>query len=121
MPLNNYRMFRFVDGKMRGFLINKNLSLYYWLKKGVGKTMALRIASGLEGVILIFGREEVPSINQDRVTAQRPEFISGARTRFQVKMRRWKIFHAIRFIWMRMRTETLRLSIIAHSRRRHSS
>jgi hypothetical protein len=47
---------------MRSFLINKNLSLYYWLKKKIGKRKALRIATGIEGVILIFGREEPPGI-----------------------------------------------------------
>jgi hypothetical protein len=41
---------------MRGFLINKNLSLYYWLKKRIGKEKASRIANTLEKVILIFGR-----------------------------------------------------------------
>jgi len=41
---------------MRGFLINKNLSLYYWLKKRIGKESAYRVASVFEKVILIFGR-----------------------------------------------------------------
>jgi len=40
---------------MRSFLINKNLSFYYWLRKRIGKTGALRVASTLEKVILIFG------------------------------------------------------------------
>jgi len=44
---------------MRSFLINKNLSLYYWLKKRTGKKRAYRVASTLEKVILIFGREQV--------------------------------------------------------------
>ena len=44
---------------MRSFLINKNLSLYYWLKKGIGKKSAYRVASVFEKVILIFGREQV--------------------------------------------------------------
>ncbi len=43
---------------MRGFLINKNLSLYYWLKKKVGKERAYRVANTIEKVILIFGREQ---------------------------------------------------------------
>jgi hypothetical protein len=46
---------------MRSFLINKNLSLYYWLKKRIGKRGALRVASSLEKVILIFGREQIGS------------------------------------------------------------
>jgi hypothetical protein len=44
---------------MRSYLINKNLSLYYWLKKRIGKERAYRVASVLEKVILIFGREQV--------------------------------------------------------------
>ena len=45
---------------MRGFLMNKNLCLYYWLRKKIGKKPALWVASNIEGTILIFGREEVP-------------------------------------------------------------
>jgi hypothetical protein len=41
---------------MRGFLINKNLSLYYWLKKRIGKESAYRVAGVFEKIILIFGR-----------------------------------------------------------------
>jgi hypothetical protein len=44
---------------MRGFLINKNLSLYYWLKKRIGKDWALRVATTAERIILIFGREKI--------------------------------------------------------------
>jgi len=42
---------------MRGFLINKNLSLCYLLKKRIGKEKAYKVANALEKVILIFGRE----------------------------------------------------------------
>jgi hypothetical protein len=41
---------------MRGFLINKYLSLYYWLKKRIGKENAYRGVSVFEKVILIFRR-----------------------------------------------------------------
>ncbi len=41
---------------MRGFLINKNLSFYYWLRKKIGKERAYRVAIVFEKVILIFGR-----------------------------------------------------------------
>jgi hypothetical protein len=41
---------------MRGFLINKNMPLYYWLKKRIGKESAYRVARVFEKVILIFGR-----------------------------------------------------------------
>jgi len=44
---------------MRSFLINKNLSLYYWLKKRIGKRGAFRLVNSIEKVILIFGREQV--------------------------------------------------------------
>jgi len=46
---------------MRSFLINKDLSFYYWLKKGIGKREALRVASTIEKAILIFGREQIGS------------------------------------------------------------
>ena len=42
---------------MRVFLINKNLSVYYRLKKRIGKESAYRVANVFEKVILIFGRE----------------------------------------------------------------
>jgi len=45
---------------MRSFLINKNISLYYWLKKRIGKTIAFEVANTIEKVILIFGRERIP-------------------------------------------------------------
>ena len=44
---------------MRSFLINKNLSLYYWLKKRIGKRGAFWVVNTIEKVILIFGREQV--------------------------------------------------------------
>ena len=45
---------------MRSFLINKNLCLYYWLKKRIGKKLAFCIAITLEKGFLIFGREKIP-------------------------------------------------------------
>jgi hypothetical protein len=44
---------------MRSFLINRNLSLYYWLKKRIGKRGAFWVANSIEKVVLIFGREQV--------------------------------------------------------------
>ena len=44
---------------MRSELINKNLSLYYWLRGRIGKTGALRVANTVEKMILIFGRERM--------------------------------------------------------------
>jgi hypothetical protein len=45
---------------MRSFLINKNMSLYYWLRRRIGKPIAFRVANAIEKVILIFGRERMP-------------------------------------------------------------
>jgi hypothetical protein len=50
---------------MRGFLINKNLCFYYWLKKRIGKTRALGVANIIEKIILILGREAIPYSNGD--------------------------------------------------------
>ena len=44
---------------MRSFLINKNLCLYYWLKRRIGKRGGFRVANSFEKAILIFGREHV--------------------------------------------------------------
>ena len=46
---------------MRSFLINKNMSLYYWLRRRTGKATAFRVAHAIEKVILIFGRERMPN------------------------------------------------------------
>ena len=43
---------------MRNFLINKNLSFYYWLKQRIGKDLALKVAIAAERIILIFDREK---------------------------------------------------------------
>jgi len=45
---------------MTSFLINKNMSFYYWLRKKTGKATALRVANTIEKVILVFGRERMP-------------------------------------------------------------
>ena len=45
---------------MRSLLINKNISLYYWLKKRLGKEIALEVANVIERGILFFGRERMP-------------------------------------------------------------
>ena len=57
MLFNSRRLARLLERWMRSFLINKNLSLYYWLKKRIGKQSAYMVASVFEKVILIFGRE----------------------------------------------------------------
>jgi len=45
---------------MKSFLINKNLCIYYWLKKRIGKRRALSVANTFEKSILIFGKEAAP-------------------------------------------------------------
>ncbi len=46
-----------MEKQMRSVLINKNLSLYYWLRGKIGKQHALNVANTLEKIILVFGRE----------------------------------------------------------------
>jgi hypothetical protein len=46
--------------KMRSFLINKNLCLYYWLRKRVGKKEALWISTHIEKAMFLLGREVMP-------------------------------------------------------------
>jgi len=41
-----------------GFLINRNLCLYYWLKKKIGKESTYRVANVFERIILSFVEEE---------------------------------------------------------------
>jgi hypothetical protein len=62
-----------MGGWMRSFLINKNLSLYYWLKNRIGKKRALGVAGTIEKVILKFGREVVPYSNENWVHTQEQE------------------------------------------------
>jgi hypothetical protein len=53
---------KYLEGRvrqMRGFLINKNLCFYYWLRKRMGKKQAYRVSNTLEKIILIFGREPI--------------------------------------------------------------
>ena len=50
---------------MRGFLINKNLCFYYWLKKRIGKKWAFWVAITFEKVILVFGREGIPYLGKN--------------------------------------------------------
>lgn len=49
---------------MRSFLINKNLSFYYWLRKKVGKRGALLVANTFEKVIIFFGRQKIPNVKE---------------------------------------------------------
>ncbi len=44
---------------MRSYLINKNLSLFYSLKRLIGKKRGIAVASTIEKAILVFGREEM--------------------------------------------------------------
>jgi len=44
---------------MTGLLINKNLCIYYWLRKRIGKNRAFKVATAFERIILAFGREKM--------------------------------------------------------------
>lgn len=67
MLLNNSRLAQSVERWMRGFLFNKNLCLYYWLKKRIGKKLAFCVAIALEKGLLIFGREEIPYFDKNEM------------------------------------------------------
>ena len=56
---------------MRSFLINKNLSLYYLLKKKIGKKQGLVVANTIEKALLLFGREKIPGSNKNGVAAEK--------------------------------------------------
>jgi len=43
---------------MEHFLLNKNLSLYYWLRKRIGKKRAFWVANAIEKGIHIFGKQK---------------------------------------------------------------
>ncbi len=55
---------------MKGFLINKNICFYYWLKKKIGKKWALGVANAIEKTILIFGREVMPYFRRNRMQTE---------------------------------------------------
>ena len=50
--------------------MNNNLSLDNLLKRMIGKKRGLVVASTIEKAILIFGREEVPSYNKNKMSAE---------------------------------------------------
>ncbi len=56
---------------MRSFLINKNLSLYYLLRRKIGKKQGLVVASTIEKALLLFGREKMPGFNTNGVAAEK--------------------------------------------------
>jgi len=53
MLFDNSELAQSVERWMRSFLINKNLCLYYWLKKRTGKKLAFCVAITLEKGLLI--------------------------------------------------------------------
>ncbi len=55
---------------MRSFLINKNLSLYYILRRRIGKKQGLAVASTIEKALLIFGREKIPVMDKNSMGAE---------------------------------------------------
>ena len=70
MLLNNSRLAQSVERWMRGFLFNKNLCLYYWLEKRIGKKLDFCVAIALEKGLLIFGREEIPYFDKNEMLTE---------------------------------------------------
>ena len=62
---------------MRSFLMNKNLSLYYLLRRKFGRKRGLVVASTIEKALLIFGREKMPGFNENGMTSEKRK--SGGR------------------------------------------
>jgi len=62
---------------MRGFLINKNLCFYYWLRKKIGKRWAMEVANTIEKTILIFGREALPCCSRGSMPTEKQEALIG--------------------------------------------
>jgi len=56
---------------MRSFLINKNLSLYYLLRRRFGRKRSLVVAGIIEKALLIFGREKMPGFNENGMAEKR--------------------------------------------------
>jgi hypothetical protein len=67
MLFDNSRFVPLVERWMRSFLINKNLCLYYWLKKRTGKKLAFCVAITLEKGLLMFGREKIPYLDKNEI------------------------------------------------------
>jgi hypothetical protein len=63
---------------MRSFLINKNLCLYYWLRKRIGKKLAFCVAITLEKGLLIFGREKLPYFDINETLTEQVKSIFGS-------------------------------------------
>jgi hypothetical protein len=55
-----------MEREMRSFLINKNLSLYYLLRRMIGKKWGFVVAGSIEKALLIFGRENLANIIENR-------------------------------------------------------
>jgi hypothetical protein len=68
--LTKSRLTQPLERWMRSFLINKNLCLYYWLKKRIGKKLAFCIAILLEKGLLILGREEIPHFDKNEILTE---------------------------------------------------
>ena len=70
MLFNKSGLAQSVERWMRSFLINKNLCLYYWLRKKIGKKLAFCIAILLEKGLLILGREEIPYFDKNEILTE---------------------------------------------------
>jgi hypothetical protein len=60
---------------MRGFLINKNLCFYYWLRNKIGKKWACKVAVAIEDGILLFGRP----VAKDSSLGEQAKALQGCR------------------------------------------
>jgi hypothetical protein len=70
MLFNSSTLAQLVERWMRSLLINKNLCLYYWLKKRIGKKLAYGITITLEKGLLIFGREKIPYFGKKEILTE---------------------------------------------------
>ncbi len=62
---------------MRGFLINKNLCFYYWLRTKIGKKWACKVAMAIEDTILLFGRP----VAKDGGSGEKPKDLQSCRVK----------------------------------------
>jgi hypothetical protein len=73
MLFNKDRLAQSMERWVRSFLINKNLCLYYQLRKKIGKKLAFGVANAIEKGILIFGREIVPYFQRKGILTEEQE------------------------------------------------
>ena len=70
MLFNKRRLVQSMRRWMRSLLINKNLCLYYWLRKRIGKKLAFYIAILVEKGLLILGREAIQYFEKNQILTE---------------------------------------------------